>query len=102
VNLTSLARGISRATYVDFHLLVDAIIHNQTVSKPDSMRLHRMTSDVGIISNIGVVEVCHSDLGVGGAAVRTNRVDRGERIRHDARRLRLSPTDRGLRLLLGD
>jgi hypothetical protein len=47
-------------THIDFHLVVGAIVHNQTMRQPYSMRLHRMTSYVGIISDIRIVEVCHS------------------------------------------
>ena len=43
--------------YVDFHLFVQAIVHHQAVRHPDAMGLHRVPRDVGIVANIGVVEV---------------------------------------------
>ena len=39
-------------TYIDFHLLVQAIIHNQTVGHPNPVRLHRMPRDIGIITHV--------------------------------------------------
>lgn len=47
----------SRVSYVDFHLLVEAIIHDQTVSHSYPMRLHGMSSYIGIIAHIRVVEI---------------------------------------------
>ena len=44
--------------HVNFHLFVQAIIHNQTVGHSNTVRLHGMTSIVGVISDIRVVEVC--------------------------------------------
>lgn len=49
-------------TYIYLHLLIDAVVHNQAVRQPDSMRLHWMASHIGIITNIGVVEVSNSVL----------------------------------------
>jgi hypothetical protein len=46
------------ATYVDFHLGVETVVHDQTVRHPYTVRLHRVPRYVGIIANIGVVEVC--------------------------------------------
>lgn len=46
-------------TYVYFHLFVEPIVHDQTVSQSDPMRLHWMTGNIGIIANIRVVEVGH-------------------------------------------
>jgi hypothetical protein len=54
----------SKETYVYLHLFVAAIIHDQTVSDPNSVWFHRMTSAIGIISHIGIVEVGHF-LGLG-------------------------------------
>jgi hypothetical protein len=48
---------LQRSTYVDFHLRIYPIVHNQAVRQPYSVRLHRMASDVGIVPNIGIVEV---------------------------------------------
>jgi len=47
------------STYVDLHMFVHPIVHDQGMCKPDSMRLHRMSSGVGIVANIRVVEVCN-------------------------------------------
>jgi hypothetical protein len=44
-------------TYIDFHLLVEVVLHDETVRQANSMRLHGMASHVGIIANIGVIEV---------------------------------------------
>lgn len=45
-------------THVNLHLLVQAIIHDQAVGHSYAMRLHGMSSIVGIVSDIRVVEVC--------------------------------------------
>lgn len=42
----------SQGAYVDLHLLINAIVHDQTVCQAYAMRLHRMASDVGVISDI--------------------------------------------------
>ena len=42
---------------VDLHLLVDAIVHDETVGQSYAMRLHGMASDVGEVANVRVVEV---------------------------------------------
>ena len=47
----------SQFTYIYFHILVQAIIHDETMSEPDSMRLHWMASGIGIVSNVRVIEV---------------------------------------------
>jgi hypothetical protein len=49
-------------TYINFHPLVDTIVHDQAVGQPDTMRLHGMTCDVCIVTNVGVVEVGHFGL----------------------------------------
>lgn len=51
------ARG--RLCAIDLHLLVDAIVHDQTVGQSYTMGLHRVTSNIGEVSDIRVVEVCH-------------------------------------------
>jgi hypothetical protein len=68
-------RAGEKAPYVNLHLLVQAIVHHQTVGHPDAVRLHRMTRDVGVVANIGVVEV--GDLL--GAIRRAIQVDRVQR-----------------------
>lgn len=45
------------AAHVDFHFLVQAIVHDQAVSHSYTMWLHGMTSIVGVVSNIRVVKV---------------------------------------------
>jgi hypothetical protein len=45
---------------VNLHLLVHPIVHDQAMREPDSMRLHRMTSHIGIVADVRVVEVCDS------------------------------------------
>lgn len=44
-------------THVDLEELVDAVVHYQTVGQPDSVRLHRVPRNIGIVPNIRVVEV---------------------------------------------
>ena len=43
--------------YVNFHLLVEAVVHDKTVSHSDTVRLHGMAGIVGVVSDIRVVEV---------------------------------------------
>ena len=59
--------------HVDLHLLVQAIIHDQGVGHSDAMRLHGVTSVVGIVSDVRVVEV--SDL-LGLRAILARRIQR--------------------------
>ena len=51
-----------RETHIDLQKLVDIVIHDQAMRQPDTMRLHRMAGDVGIIADIRVVEVGDSFL----------------------------------------
>lgn len=44
-------------THINFHPLINAIVHDQAMSKPNSMRLHRMTRNIGIVTYVRVVEV---------------------------------------------
>lgn len=46
-------------THVNLKKLVDVVVHYQTMRKPDAMGLHRMAGNVGIVTNVGVVEVGH-------------------------------------------
>lgn len=48
--------------------------------QPDSVRLHRMASDVGIVANIGIVEVSNSLLVV--SALEVRRIEGRERGGH--------------------
>ena len=59
-------------TYINLHLLVDTVVHDQAMRQPNSMRLHRMPSDIRIISDIRIVEVSDSLLGTW--AIRRRRV----------------------------
>jgi len=69
-----------RLRSVDFHVLISAIVHDQAVGQPDSVRLHGMASDVGVVSNIGVVEVCNPLLVV--SALEVRRIEGRERGSH--------------------
>lgn len=53
-------------TYVDFHLLIKTIIHDQTVGHAYPMGLHGVPGDIGIVAHIRIIEVSHSLLVVGG------------------------------------
>lgn len=46
------------STHIDFHLLVEAVVHDQTVGHPYAMRLHGMAGIVGVVSDIRVIKVC--------------------------------------------
>jgi hypothetical protein len=41
-----------RATYVNLHLGVQAIIHDQAVGHPYAVRLHGMPRNVGIVADV--------------------------------------------------
>jgi hypothetical protein len=45
--------------YVDFHLGVEAVVHDQAMRHPYAMGLHGMASYVSIVAHVGVVEVGH-------------------------------------------
>ena len=53
--------------YVDFHLLVQTIVHDQAMSHSNAVWFHRMACDVGIVSNIRIIEVSDFPLAFGGA-----------------------------------
>lgn len=53
-------------TYVDLHLVVESIVHDQTMTHADTMRLHGVSRSIVIISNVLVVKVSHALLGLGG------------------------------------
>lgn len=46
-----------RTTHVDFHFLVKAIVHDQAMGHPYTVRLHGMSRHIGIVSHVGIVEV---------------------------------------------
>lgn len=48
---------LENQTHVNLHLLVQAIVHDQTVGHPYTMRLHRMTRNVGIVSHVRIIKV---------------------------------------------
>jgi hypothetical protein len=47
------------SAYVNFHLGVESVVHDQTMRHPYAMGLHGMASYIGIIAHVGVVEVGH-------------------------------------------
>ena len=47
-------------TYVYFHLFVKLIVHDQTMSHSYPMGFHRMSSDIGIVTHVRIVKVCHA------------------------------------------
>jgi hypothetical protein len=54
----TLGKGRAK-TYVDLHLLVQAVVHDKTVRHPNTVRFHGMSSDIGVVSDVRVVEVGH-------------------------------------------
>lgn len=46
--------GFLWGPYVDFHLFVEAVVHNQAMCHSYSVGLHGMPSDVGIVSATSV------------------------------------------------
>jgi hypothetical protein len=78
VELSHLESGCGLRS-VDLHLLINAVVHDQTVGETYSVRFHRMAGDIGEVANVGVVEVGDL-LGRGGAkrnAIAIGNVDRG-------------------------
>lgn len=61
---------VELGTHVNLHLLVQVVLHYQAMREPDPMRLHGMASDIGVVSNVGIVEV--GDL-LGRRAIEGNR-----------------------------
>lgn len=55
-------------------MLVEIVIHDETVGHPNSVRLHGMPCDVRIVANICIVEVGHPLV----CTVRTSSIDGGE------------------------
>lgn len=70
----------SKGTYIDLHLLVDAIVHNQTMSKTNTMRLHGMASNICVVPDIRIIEV--SNLLAITDAILRGRIDRCESGHH--------------------
>lgn len=46
-------------TYIDFHLLVQPIVHDQTVGHSNPVRFHRMACNIGVVAHVGIVKVRH-------------------------------------------
>jgi hypothetical protein len=67
-----------KGTHIDFHPLINAIVHNQAVRQPDSMRLHRMACNIGIVTDVGVIKVSNFWF-VTGSEFSWVRVERRER-----------------------
>ena len=44
-------------TYINFHVLIETIIHDKAVRHSYTVRFHGVTSNIGIIAHIGIVEV---------------------------------------------
>ena len=66
-------------TYIDFHVLIETIVHDQTMCQANSVRLHRMSCDICVIADVGVVEISHAFLI---ARIQVRRIDGGNR-RHE-------------------
>jgi hypothetical protein len=45
--------------YINLHLGVEAVVHNQTVCHPYAVGLHGVARNVGVVSHIRVVKVGH-------------------------------------------
>lgn len=59
-------KGKEETTYVDLHLVVKTVVHDQTVTHADTMWLHGVSRSIVIVSNVLVVKVSHALLGFGG------------------------------------
>lgn len=44
-------------TYVDFHVLVEAVVHDQAMSHSNTMRLHWMACTIVVVTHIGYLMV---------------------------------------------
>ena len=64
-------------TYINFHLFIEAIVHDQAVGHSYPMGLHGMPSDIGIVADVRIIEIGHCLLVGGGPG----RVD-GRKARH--------------------
>jgi hypothetical protein len=74
---------IKAITYVDLHLLVEVVLHDETVRQTNTMRLHGVTSHIGIVSNVGIVEIGHL---LGRGPIEGRRAEcRGVRVAHIGR-----------------
>ncbi len=73
---------VKEGTHIDFHSLINTIVHDQAMSQPYSMWLHRMARNVSIVANIGVVEVSHLWLVAGSEFCREG-IERSKRCHGD-------------------
>ena len=46
-----------KRAYIDLHLVVEAIVHDETVAHANTVRLHRVSRSVMIVSNVLVIKV---------------------------------------------
>lgn len=44
-------------THINLHFLIESVVHNEAVGHSNPVRLHGMSSNIGVIPNIRVVEV---------------------------------------------
>lgn len=63
-------------TYINFHFLVKAIVHDQTMGHTNPVGLHWMPSDVGIVAHVRVVKICYTFLMI---TIGERLIKRGER-----------------------
>lgn len=50
-------------TYVDLHLVIQAVVHDETVAHTDTMWLHGVSRAIVVVANVLVVEVSDAFLG---------------------------------------
>ena len=48
---------LNMMSHINLHFLIESIVHDQAVGHTYTVRLHRVTRDVGIVTDIRVVEV---------------------------------------------
>ena len=68
---------------VDFQVLVETVVHDQRVGHANTVRLHGVSSVVGVVSDVTIVEIGHL-LRLRGSGVNadTRCIQRRERVRH--------------------
>lgn len=71
-----LLKGQYSKTYINLHLFIEPIVHDQAMGHSNPMRLHWMPCDVGIVAHIRVVKVGDTFLVV---AVGKRLIKRGKR-----------------------
>lgn len=75
--------------HINFEILVDIVVHDETVRQADSVRFHGMASHVGIVANIRIIEV--GDLLLGGVEPRVERAGAVDSGGIDVSRRRVHP-----------